>query len=76
MKWDQIREKGKTRFVLKFSLGISIPFLIDYYIIKFLLHSFEMELILAEGLFTWFICLLTGGVLGNYAWGKLERDRE
>ncbi|MCK6207021.1 hypothetical protein KZX50_16375 [Bacillus infantis] len=76
MKWDKIREKGKTRFVLQFSLGISIPFLIDYYILKFLLHSFEMELVFAEGLIAWIICLLAGAALGKYAWGNLERDRE
>ncbi len=62
--------------MLQFSLGISIPLLIDYYIIKFLLHSFEMDFVFAEGLIAWIICLLVGAVLGKYAWGNLERDRE
>ncbi|AGX06382.1 hypothetical protein B14911_03864 [Bacillus sp. NRRL B-14911] len=74
MKGDQIREKGKTRFVLQFSLGISIPLLIDYYIIKFLLHSFEMDFVFAEGLIAWIICLLVGGIrqvcLGEFGEGQ------
>jgi hypothetical protein len=46
--WGQIRVKGKERFVLMFSLIISIPLVLDYYIIKFFLNSFKVEIGITE----------------------------
>lgn len=42
-KWAQIRKKGKHQFVLLYGLVISGCLVLDYYIIKFFLRSFKIE---------------------------------
>ncbi|RSK26251.1 hypothetical protein EJF36_04925 [Bacillus sp. HMF5848] len=74
VNWSQIREKGKQRFVLMFSLVLSLPLVIDYYIIKFLLNSFRIEIAITEVLIVWIICLTIGFAFALYGWSRMEKD--
>uniref|UniRef100_A0A1S2MEE4 Uncharacterized protein n=1 Tax=Anaerobacillus isosaccharinicus TaxID=1532552 RepID=A0A1S2MEE4_9BACI len=73
INWGQIRDKGKVRFVLSYGLVISIPLLIDYYIIKFFLTSFRIEIVFRELVIVWITCVLLGLTLALYVWSRLER---
>jgi hypothetical protein len=42
VNWGQIRERGKVPFVLLYGVVLSIPLVLDYYIIKFPLNSFRV----------------------------------
>jgi hypothetical protein len=70
----QIRRMRKQRFVWMYSLAISIPLVLDYYIIKFLLNSFRISIAFTEILMVWAVCLLFGAALATYVWGRMERD--
>jgi hypothetical protein len=74
MNWGQIREKGKQRFVLIYSLVLSILLVIDYYIIKFLLNSFRVEIATTEVFIVWITCLLLGFTFALYGWSRMEKD--
>ncbi|MBP2242427.1 hypothetical protein J2Z40_003001 [Cytobacillus eiseniae] len=72
MSWGQIREKGKQRFVLTSSLVLSIPLVLDYYLIKFLIKSFRNEMVVIELFIVWIICLIIGFIFSLYCWGIME----
>ena len=74
MNWGQIREKGKLRFVLLASMVLSIPLVLDYYIIKFLFSSFRIEMSFTELLFVWVACLLLSLIFALYGWRRMEKD--
>ncbi|MGD6843084.1 hypothetical protein ACQCVH_11255 [Bacillus infantis] len=64
---------GKQIFVRMYSLAISIPLVLDYYIIKFLLDSFRLVLHSLIWM-VWAVCLLLGAALAIYVWNRMERD--
>ncbi|MDQ0243293.1 hypothetical protein J2S09_000829 [Bacillus fengqiuensis] len=72
--WGQIREKGKVRFILLSGTILSIPLILDYYIIKFLLSSFSMEFALLESFLVWVTCTLLGFLFGIYGWRRMESN--
>ncbi len=64
-------EKGKQRFVLMYSLVLSLSLVIDYYIIKFLFNSFKIEIAITEAINVWIICLSLGFAFALYGWNKI-----
>ena len=74
VNWGEIRKKGKSRFVLTSGLVLSIPLVLDYYTIRFLLGSFKIEIIVIELLTVWIACLLLGFSFALYGWGRMEKD--
>ncbi|MGD6875751.1 hypothetical protein [Bacillus infantis] len=72
-RWNQIRKMGKQRFVRMYSLAISIPLVLDYYIIKFLLGSFPISIAFTEVLIIWAACLLFGAALATFVWSRMEK---
>jgi predicted permease len=74
VKWGRIREKGKQKFVVKFSFGISMPLVFDYYLIKFLLNSSSMVIDISELLIVWMICLIVGFIFSLFGWTRMEKD--
>lgn len=73
MRWSQIRKMGKQRFVQVYSLAISIPLVLDYYIIKFLLGSFSISIAFTEVLIIWAASLLFGAALATFVWSRMEK---
>ncbi|PLR73560.1 hypothetical protein CYJ37_08470 [Bacillus sp. UMB0728] len=73
MRWGQLIKMGKQRFVRMYTLAISIPLALDYYIIKFLLDSFHISFAFTEILIVWAVCLLFGAVLASYVWSRMDR---
>jgi hypothetical protein len=74
MDWGQIRDKGKRGFILVYSLVLSIPLVLDYYIIKFFFNSFRIEIAITEVLIVWIICLFVGFIFALCGWSKMEKD--
>ncbi|KAB2329957.1 hypothetical protein F7731_21070 [Cytobacillus depressus] len=72
--WGQMRKQGKRRFILGFGMVISIPFVIDYYIIKLLLNSFRITFDFTELLLVWIVCILLALLFGMYGWDRMEKD--
>lgn len=74
VNWGQIREKGKQRFVLLYSSVLTILLVLDYYIIKFLLNSFRVEIVITEVFIVWSTSLFFGVTFTIYAWSRMEKD--
>jgi hypothetical protein len=72
VNWGQIRGKGKGRFVLLFGTVLSIPLVLDYYIIKFFLNSFRLNLDFIELMISWISCILLGLLFAIYGWSRME----
>ncbi|MFD1738175.1 hypothetical protein ACFSCX_16735 [Bacillus salitolerans] len=70
--WRDIRKGGRKQFVLIYSLTLSLPLVMDYYIIKFFLRSYKLETSFMELLGVWVICLFLGSLFSLYAWRKME----
>jgi uncharacterized membrane protein len=62
--WGEIKKQGKTRFIFLYGLVISLPLLMDYYIVKFFLNSFRLAFTIKECLIVWIVCPLLSIFLG------------
>jgi hypothetical protein len=74
VNWGEIRGNGKARFVLLFGTVLSIPLVLDYYIIKFFINSFQLNFSFIELLIAWITFILLGFLFGIYGWKRMEKD--
>ena len=72
MKWGQIREKGRLRFVFLYSAVLSVPLTLDYYIIKFFIKSFRLELSYVEFFSVLATCMLVSFIFASYGWNRIR----
>ncbi|MDZ5471384.1 hypothetical protein SM124_06450 [Bacillus sp. 31A1R] len=73
-KWGKIRKMGKKRFVLEYGFIVSIPLVMDYYIVKFFLFSFQIDVHFMELIIVWAISILVGVIFFTLGWNTLEKD--
>ncbi len=74
VNWGQIREKGKRRIVLLYGIVLSIPLILDYYIVKYLLKSFRLDFTFVEFLIVSIFCIFLGFILALLIWHRMEKD--
>lgn len=74
VNWGQIRKKGKVRFIFLYGMTVSLPFVLDYYIIKFFLNSFQVKFNLIELFVVWISCIVLGKLIALYGWSRMEKD--
>lgn len=74
VNWGQIREKGKQRFVLMYCTVLTILLVLDYYIIKFFLNSFRVDIVVTEVFIVWITSLFLGFSFTSYGWSRMEKD--
>ncbi|WP_456277588.1 hypothetical protein [Bacillus sp. AK128] len=72
MDWRQIRSMGKRRFVILSGVVLSIPLVLDYLLIKFLVSTFTIKITLIELLLVWIGCMLIGTLFSFFSWNKME----
>ena len=81
-KWEQIREKGQLRFILRSAIIYSLLFNFSFLILEILsdlvfrsgLDAWYRSLSLYQSLFQFAFWLLVGAGIGAHNWGCLEQE--
>lgn len=71
--WKQLKDIGIARFILIYGLVVTVPFVINYYLFKFLFNSFQLNFNLFEFVLVLIISLLIGSFVGLFAWRQVVK---
>jgi ABC-type antimicrobial peptide transport system permease subunit len=72
--WKQLKDIGIARFILIYGLIVTVLFVVNYYLFKFLFSSFQFKFNLFEFILVLIISLLIGSFVGVFAWRQVEKN--
>ncbi len=64
----ELKNLSRVQFVLLYTVVISIPLVVDYYIIKYFMNSFTFQIDFTELLIVWVICFVLSFLMSIYVW--------